>query len=100
MSRTAAEKQFTEADLAAQTEELICRKDKGLLDEIPGAYKEIDQVMANQADLVEVVYTLKQVARRLDSIAPVAVRNPASAWSIAPRIAARDEALSGGKARV
>ncbi len=100
MSRTAAEKQFTEADLAAQTEGLICRKDKGVLDEIPGAYKDIDQVMANQADLVEVVHTFKQVARRLDSIAPVAVRNPASAWTIAPRSAARDEALSGGKARV
>ena len=61
MSRTAAEKQFTEADLAAQTEGVICRKDKGVLDEIPGAYKDIDQVMANQADLVEVVHTLKQV---------------------------------------
>ena len=61
MSRTAAEKQFTPADLAAQTQGVICRKDKGVLDEIPGAYKDIDQVMANQADLVEVVHTLKQV---------------------------------------
>ena len=61
MSRTAAEKQFTPADLAAQTWGVICRKDKGVLDEIPGAYKDIDQVMANQADLVEVVHTLKQV---------------------------------------
>ncbi len=61
MSRTAAEKQFTPADLAAQTEGVICRKDKGVLDEIPGAYKDIDQVMANQSDLVEVVHTLKQV---------------------------------------
>ncbi|WP_281054890.1 RtcB family protein [Thiocystis violascens] len=61
MSRTAAEKQFTAADLAAQTAGVICRKDKGVLDEIPGAYKDIDQVMANQADLVEVVHTLKQV---------------------------------------
>jgi tRNA-splicing ligase RtcB len=61
MSRTAAEKQFTPADLAAQTRGVICRKDKGVLDEIPGAYKDIDQVMANQADLVEVVHTLKQV---------------------------------------
>ena len=40
---------------------VICRKDKGVLDEIPGAYKDIDEVMANQADLVEVVHTLKQV---------------------------------------
>jgi len=61
MSRTAAERSFTVADLAAQTEGVICRKDKGVLDEIPGAYKDIDQVMANQADLVEVVHTLKQV---------------------------------------
>lgn len=37
------------------------RKDKGVIDEIPGAYKDIDEVMANQADLVEVVHTLKQV---------------------------------------
>ena len=61
MSRTAAEHHFTTADLAAQTQGVICRKDKGVLDEIPGAYKDIDQVMANQADLVEVVHTLKQV---------------------------------------
>ncbi len=61
MSRTAAEKQFTIADLTAQTAGVICRKDQGVLDEIPGAYKDIDQVMANQADLVEVVHTLKQV---------------------------------------
>lgn len=61
MSRTAAEKQFTEADLAKQTEGVICRKDKGVVDEIPGAYKDIDTVMANQADLVEVMHRLKQV---------------------------------------
>ncbi|KAA6184214.1 RtcB family protein [Thiohalocapsa marina] len=61
MSRTAAEKQFTPADLAEQTQGVICRKDKGVLDEIPGAYKDIDAVMANQTDLVEVVHTLKQV---------------------------------------
>jgi tRNA-splicing ligase RtcB len=61
MSRTAAEKQFTEADLARQTEGVICRKDKGVVDEIPGAYKDIDTVMANQADLVDIVHRLKQV---------------------------------------
>jgi len=61
MSRTQAEKQFSEADLARQTDGVICRKDKGVLDEIPGAYKDIDTVMANQSDLVEVVHTLKQV---------------------------------------
>ncbi|KIN89187.1 RtcB family protein [Thauera sp. SWB20] len=61
MSRTAATKRFTEADLARQTEGVICRKDKGVVDEIPGAYKDIDEVMANQRDLTEVLHTLKQV---------------------------------------
>ena len=61
MSRTAANKQFSAADLARQTEGVVCRKDKGVVDEIPGAYKDIDTVMANQADLVEVLHTLKQV---------------------------------------
>ena len=37
------------------------RKDKGVIDEIPGAYKDIDQVMANQRDLTEILHTLKQV---------------------------------------
>jgi len=61
MSRTAAEKCFTEADLAEQTVGVICRKDKGVLDEIPGAYKDIDLVMANQSDLTEILHSLKQV---------------------------------------
>jgi len=61
MSRTQAEKQYTVADLAQQTAGVLCRKDKGVLDEIPGAYKDIDEVMANQNDLVEVLHTLKQV---------------------------------------
>lgn len=61
MSRTQAKKQFNTDDLLAQTEGVECRKDKGVVDEIPGAYKDIDQVMANQEDLVEVVHTLKQV---------------------------------------
>jgi len=61
MSRTAAEQCFTEADLAEQTRGVICRKDKGVLDEIPGAYKDIDVVMENQHDLTEIVHTLKQV---------------------------------------
>jgi tRNA-splicing ligase RtcB len=47
--------------LAAQTRDVECRKDEGVLDEIPGAYKDIDAVMAAQAELVEVVHTLKQV---------------------------------------
>ena len=61
MSRNAAQKAFSLDDLASQTDGVICRKDKGVLDEIPGAYKNIDEVMANQSDLVEVVHTLKQV---------------------------------------
>jgi tRNA-splicing ligase RtcB len=61
MSRNAAQKAFSLDDLKNQTQGVICRKDKGVLDEIPGAYKDIDEVMANQSDLVEVVHTLKQV---------------------------------------
>jgi tRNA-splicing ligase RtcB len=61
MSRTEAEKQFTQADLVQQTAGVICRKDKRVIDEIPGAYKDIDQVMANQRDLTEILHTLKQV---------------------------------------
>jgi tRNA-splicing ligase RtcB len=61
MSRTQAQKAFTPQDLAEQTAGVVCRKDRGVIDEIPGAYKPIDEVMANQVDLVEVVHTLKQV---------------------------------------
>jgi tRNA-splicing ligase RtcB len=61
MSRNAAQKAFSVEDLVKQTEGVVCRKDKGVIDETPGAYKDIDEVMANQSDLVEVVHTLKQV---------------------------------------
>jgi tRNA-splicing ligase RtcB (3'-phosphate/5'-hydroxy nucleic acid ligase) len=61
MSRNKARKQFTEADLAAQTAGVECRKDSGVVDEIPAAYKDIDEVIRNQDDLVEVVAKLKQV---------------------------------------
>lgn len=61
MSRSAAKKRFNLNDMMSQTEGVECRKDKGVIDEIPGAYKDIDQVMAYQEDLVEVVHTLKQV---------------------------------------
>lgn len=61
MSRTEAKRRFNRRDLEAQTAGVECRKDGGVIDEIPGAYKDIDEVMANQADLVEVVHTLKQV---------------------------------------
>ncbi|WP_024803299.1 RtcB family protein [Nocardia sp. BMG51109] len=61
MSRNAAKKQFTVADLAAQTEGVESRKDAGVIDEIPAAYKDIDEVIAAQRDLVDVVATLRQV---------------------------------------
>lgn len=61
MSRRAAEKQFNVSDVVQQTQGVICRKDKGVIDEIPGAYKDIDEVMANQSDLTEIPHTLKQV---------------------------------------
>lgn len=61
MSRNKAKLAFTLEDLIRQTDGVECRKDEGVLDEIPGAYKPIEQVMDNQADLVEVVATLKQV---------------------------------------
>lgn len=61
MSRTQARNTFTVKDLVKQTAGVECRKDKMVLDEIPSSYKDIDEVMANQADLVEVVHTLKAV---------------------------------------
>lgn len=61
MSRTKARQVFTTTDLKEQTWGVECRKDSAVLDEIPGAYKDIDAVMANQTDLIEVVHTLKAV---------------------------------------
>ena len=61
MSRGQAKKQFSLEDHAKATEGVECRKDEGMIDETPGAYKNIDAVMAAQADLVEVIHTLKQV---------------------------------------
>jgi len=61
MSRAAAKRQFSESDVNLQTEGVECRKDKGIIDEIPAAYKDIDQVMKHQSDLVDVVHTLKQI---------------------------------------
>jgi tRNA-splicing ligase RtcB (3'-phosphate/5'-hydroxy nucleic acid ligase) len=61
MSRSQARSIFTVADLVQQTKGVECRKDKMVLDEIPSSYKDIDEVMANQTDLVEVVHTLKAV---------------------------------------
>ncbi|MET7406776.1 RtcB family protein [Streptomyces parvulus] len=61
MSRNAAKRRYTVKDLEEQTRGVECRKDSGVLDEIPGAYKNIDHVMEQQRDLVEVVAKLKQV---------------------------------------
>lgn len=61
LSRGAAKRNFTKEDLERQTEGVECRKDLGVLDEIPGAYKSIETVMKNQSDLVEVVAEIKQV---------------------------------------
>jgi tRNA-splicing ligase RtcB len=61
MSRTEAKRRFTLADQVKATEGVECRKDAGVIDEIPMAYKDIDAVMHAQRDLVEVVHTLKQV---------------------------------------
>lgn len=61
MSRTAARKRFTLDDLRQQTQGVESRKDRAVIDEIPGAYKDIDDVMANQTDLVDVLHVLKQV---------------------------------------
>ena len=61
MSRNQARKQFTVEDLKKQTKGVECRKDNGVVDEIPGAYKDIRSVMAQQTDLVEIVAELKQV---------------------------------------
>ncbi|RYJ01826.1 MAG: RtcB family protein [Actinomycetales bacterium] len=54
MSRTKAKKTYTVDDLAAQTSGVECRKDAGVLDEIPGAYKDLESVIAAQTDLVQV----------------------------------------------
>ena len=61
MSRSKAKRLFSTQDLEQQTAGVECRIDKSVVDEIPSAYKDIDQVMANQTDLVDVVHTLKQV---------------------------------------
>lgn len=61
MSRTEAKRRFNARDLAQQTLGVECRKDAGVVDEIPAAYKDIDTVMENQSDLVEIVHTLRQI---------------------------------------
>jgi tRNA-splicing ligase RtcB len=61
MSRSEAKRRFTRADLAEQTAGVECRKDAGVIDELPAAYKDVDAVLLAQRDLVDVVHSLKQV---------------------------------------
>ena len=61
MSRTKAKKMFTIDDNVKATQGVECRKDADVIDETPMAYKDIDDVMAAQSDLVDVAHTLKQV---------------------------------------
>ncbi|QGM44322.1 RtcB family protein [Methylocystis heyeri] len=61
MSRAEAKRRFTIEDHAAATSGVECRKDADVIDETPAAYKDIDAVMAAQADLVEIVHTLRQI---------------------------------------
>ncbi|TDR47402.1 tRNA-splicing ligase RtcB [Tahibacter aquaticus] len=61
MSRTEAKKRITLGEHRAATAHVECRKDADVVDESPAAYKPIDQVMAAQRDLVEIVHTLRQV---------------------------------------
>ena len=61
MSRSEAIKRFSQEDLIRQTKGIVCHKDKHVIDEIPGAYKSIDSVMANQSDLVSIRHTLRQL---------------------------------------
>jgi len=61
MSRNEAKRRFTIEDQVKATEGVECRKDEGVIDEIPMAYKSIDDVMRSQEDLVDIVHTLKQV---------------------------------------
>jgi tRNA-splicing ligase RtcB (3'-phosphate/5'-hydroxy nucleic acid ligase) len=61
MSRQAARQRFSTKDLRRQTDGVECRKDSGVIDEAPGAYKSIRDVMTQQRDLVDIVHTLKQI---------------------------------------
>ncbi|MES2641477.1 MAG: RtcB family protein [Myxococcota bacterium] len=61
LSRTEAKKRYTVEDQVRATAGVECRKDASVIDEIPMAYKDIDAVMAAQADLVDIVHTLRQV---------------------------------------
>lgn len=61
MSRGEARRRFTKEDLVCQTEGVECRKDARVVDEIPSAYKPIEEVMEKSRDLVEVVTGIRQI---------------------------------------
>jgi len=61
MSRSETERRFNRLELEAQFQGVECRRDDGMIDQISGSYKDVDQVMANQTDLVEAVHTLERV---------------------------------------
>ena len=61
LSRAAAKEQFGLVDFKQQTAGVECRKEERFIDEIPGAYKDIDEVMANQADLTRPLHQLRAV---------------------------------------
>ena len=61
MSRKKAKELFSVEDLVQQTQGVECRKDEGVIDEIPAAYKNIEDVMKQQSDLVDVLFELKQI---------------------------------------
>lgn len=61
MSRKEAKRRFTVADHEKATDGIECRKDAGVIDETPGAYKDIDAVMEAQKDLVKIKHRLRQV---------------------------------------
>lgn len=61
MARGVAKRTITEEQHVRDTAGVVCRKDAGVIDESPAAYKDVDAVMAAQTDLVEIVHTLKQI---------------------------------------
>ncbi|HEY2508933.1 MAG TPA: RtcB family protein [Streptosporangiaceae bacterium] len=60
-SRSAARRKFSRAELDAAMAGIEWRRTNAFLDEIPAAYKDVDQVMADAAELVEIRHTLRQI---------------------------------------
>lgn len=61
MSRSKAKELVSLDEHVRDTEGIVCRKDEGVIDETPRAYKNIDDVMKSQSDLVRIHHTLKQI---------------------------------------